>query len=191
MTDPSEPGMSDGKTLYLMLSLPEHVNTMNVSVIKKSLARGCIPVIVSVNMPYKILARVYGREGIDPAMWYVIDAVTNYSGGDTTPDPHVRFITTPSNLTDMGIAITEMLKVIPGTEKCIVFDSVSMLLIHTPTVTASKFLHFVINKLKILDVAGIFLCVEKGLDPVVLSQMTAFVDKIVDFESMDKTAREK
>jgi hypothetical protein len=57
-----------------------------------------------------------------------------------------------------------------------------MLLIHIPLATASKFLHFVVNKLKISEVSDIFLCVENGLDPVILSQITAFVDKIVDFE---------
>ncbi|MFZ0005953.1 MAG: hypothetical protein WAK45_08765, partial [Methanoregula sp.] len=48
--------------------------------------------------------------------------------------------------------------------------------------TASKFLHFVVNKLKISEVSGVFLCVENGLDPVILFQMSAFVDKIVNYE---------
>jgi hypothetical protein len=61
-----------------------------------------------------------------------------------------------------------------------------MLLIHIPSVTAAKFLHFVINKLKLSDVSGIFLCVEKGVDPVILAQITSSVDKIVDFESDKK-----
>lgn len=61
-----------------------------------------------------------------------------------------------------------------------------MLLIHIPTATASKFLHFVVNKLKLSDISGIFLCVEKGLNTVILSQMSAFVDKVVDFESEGK-----
>ena len=172
--------------LYLMLSLPEHINTMNINVIKSILKRGCTPVLVSVNMPYKVLAKVYAKEGIDSQKLYVVDAVTHYSGGATETTPHVRFINSPSNLTDMGIAITDMLKNIPEPDKYIVFDSVSMLLIHSPTVTTSKFLHFVVNKLKINDVSGIFLCVEKGLDPVVLSQMSAFVDKIIDFEPGEK-----
>jgi hypothetical protein len=176
----------DDKALYLMLALPEHINTMNISVIKNIMKRGCTPVVVSVNMPYIVLARVYAKKGIDPQQLYVVDAVTHYSGGATEPNPHVRYISSPANLTDMGIAITDMLTKIPEPDKCIVFDSVSMLLIHSPTVTASKFLHFVVNKLKILNVSGIFLCVDKGLDPVVLSQMSAFVDKILDFETGEK-----
>jgi hypothetical protein len=94
----------------------------------------------------------------------------------------VKYVTNPSNLTDLGIAITELLKQMPPGKKCIMFDSVSMLLIHIPSVTASKFLHYVVNKLQLSEISGIFLCVEKGLDPLILSQMTAFVDHIMDYD---------
>jgi KaiC/GvpD/RAD55 family RecA-like ATPase len=177
--------ITDENLLYLMLSLPERVQAMNIAVIKKMLENGCTPLIITVNQPYKILAKMYAKEGISPGQFYVIDAVTQYSGGTCTPDPRVKYVNNPANLTDLGIAITEFLKQIPETRKCIMFDSVSMLLIHIPTATASKFLHFVVNKLKLSDISGIFLCVDKGLDPVVLSQMSAFVDKIVDFDKLD------
>jgi hypothetical protein len=171
--------------LYLMLSQPERVHAMNIAVIKKIVGNGCTPLIITVNQPYKVLAKMYAKEGIGPQQYYVIDAVTQYSGGTCTPDPRVKYVNNPANLTDLGIAITEFIKLIPDTQKCIIFDSVSMLLIHIPTVTASKFLHFVVNKLKLSDISGIFLCVDKGLDPVILSQMSAFVDKIVDFDKQD------
>ncbi len=168
--------------LYLMLAPPENIHLMNIAVLKKILAQGCTPLIITVNQPYKVLTRTYLREGIDTSKIHVIDAVTQYSGGTGDENPRVKYVNNPSNLTDLGIAITEVLKHMPETKKCIMFDSVSMLLIHIPSVTASKFFHFVVNKLKLSDVSGIFLCVEKGLDPVILSQMTSFVDKIVDFE---------
>jgi KaiC/GvpD/RAD55 family RecA-like ATPase len=177
--------LQDDSLLYLMLAPPDKINAMNLSVLKNILSRNCTPLIITVNQPYKVLAKTYAKEGIDAGKMYVIDAVTQYSGGTCGPAPNVKFISNPSNLTDLGIAITEFLKIIPGEKKCIVFDSVSMLLIHIPAATASKFLHFVINKLKLSDISGIFLCVEKGLDPVILSQMSAFVDKIVDFEKKD------
>ncbi|MDO9325967.1 MAG: hypothetical protein Q7T80_13540 [Methanoregula sp.] len=156
---------------------------MNIEVMKKILARGCTPLIITVNQPVKVLKKIYLREGIDTSRIYVIDAVTQYSGGVCEQSPQVKYVNNPANLTDLGIAITEVLKHMPETNKCILFDSVSMLLIHIPSATASKFFHFVVNKLKLSEVSGIFLCVEKGLDPLILSQMSSFVDKIVDFES--------
>jgi hypothetical protein len=176
-------GGQDDSLLYLMLAPPEMIHSMNVAVIKNILKNNCMPLIITVNQPYKVLIKTYKKEGINPDKIYVIDAVTQYSGGVCEPTPGVKYVNNPANMTDLGIAITESLKLIPDERKCIMFDSVSMLLIHIPTATASKFLHFVVNKLKLSDVSGIFLCVEKGLDPVVLSQMSAFVDKIIDFES--------
>lgn len=173
--------------LYLMLSQPDRIQAMNISVMKKILQSGCTPLIITVNQPQKVLSKIYAKEGIGPEQYYVIDAVTQYSGGACTPGPRVKYVNNPANLTDLGIAITELIKEIPDQKKCIMFDSVSMLLIHIPTATASRFLHFVVNKLRLTDISGIFLCVDKGLDPVVLSQMSAFVDRIVDFDSQDRS----
>lgn len=178
-TSPGEPIES---TLCLLLAQPEKVNDMTVMVMKKILASGCTPLIVTVNKPSKVLNKVYAKEGISPDSYFVIDAVTQYSGGECTPGPRIRYVNNPSNLTDLGIAITEIFKQMPAGKKCILFDSVSMLLIHIPSTTASKFLHFVMNKLKLSDISGIFLCVDKGLDPVILSQMSASVDNILDYE---------
>ena len=173
----------DDSLLYLLLARPESINSMNLEMIKKLQDTHCTPLVITVNQPFKILSKIYMRGGIDPEAVYAVDAVTLYSGGTPEPHPKVRYVNNPGNLTDLGIAITEIIKAMPEGKKCILFDSVSMLLIHIPSVTAAKFLHFVINKLKLEDVSGIFLCIEKGLDPVILSQMSASVDKIVDYES--------
>jgi hypothetical protein len=182
MDAPAETEVPAESMLCLMLAQPEKVNDMNILVMKKIIASSCVPLVITVNKPYKVLVKMYAKEGISPDSYYVIDAVTQYSGGECVPGPMVKYVTNPSNLTDLGIAITEILKHMPAGKKCIMFDSVSMLLIHIPSATASKFLHFVVNKLKLSDISGIFLCVEKGLDPVVLSQMSAFVDHIMDFD---------
>jgi hypothetical protein len=168
--------------LYLMLSPPENIHAMNIAVMKQILEHECTPLIITVNQPFKVLTKTYLKEGIDISKIYVIDTVTQYSGGVCVESPRVKYVNNPSNLTDLGIVISEILPQLPGTKKCIMFDSVSMLLIHIPSATASKFFHFVVNKLKLSDVSGIFLCVEKGLDPVILSQMSSFVDKIIDYD---------
>ena len=182
VADSTTTDSADENLLYLMLAPPEDIHAMNIAVVKKMLGQGCTPLIITVNQPFKVLTKIYTKEGIDSSKFYVIDTVTQYSGGVCEENPRVNYINNPSNLTDLGIAISEVLKQMPDKKKCIMFDSVSMLLIHIPSATASKFFHFVVNKLKLSDVSGIFLCVEKGLDPVILSQMSSFVDMIVDFE---------
>ncbi|PKL58016.1 MAG: hypothetical protein CVV34_04530 [Methanomicrobiales archaeon HGW-Methanomicrobiales-5] len=190
VTDPIPIDTASDSLLYLMLAPPENIHAMNIVVLKKILEHECTPLIITVNQPFKVLTKTYLKEGIDISKIKVIDAVTQYSGGVCAEDPRVKYVNNPANLTDLGIAITEVLKQMPEKKKCIMFDSVSMLLIHIPSATASRFFHFVVNKLKLSDVSGIFLCVEKGLDPVILSQMSSFVDKIVDFESEKPKNRE-
>ena len=185
MDDATAPGGTTESSLCLLLAQPDRVFDLNVLVVKKILESHGVPLVVTVNKPYKVLTRMYAKEGIAPDSYYVIDAVTKYSGGECVPGPRVRYVNMPSNLTDLGIAITELLRQMPAGKKCIMFDSVSMLLIHSPSVTTSKFLHFLVNKLSMEDISGIFLCVEKGLDPVIITQMSAFVDHIVDGDHMD------
>jgi len=179
---------SSKKQLFLMLAEPQQVNGMNIAVIKKMKENKCTPLVITINQPYKILAKNYAKHGIDLDSIFIIDTVTQYSGGMCEPHPHVKYVNNPSNLTDLGIAITEVIKQEPDERFCIMFDSINMLLIHIPSVTASKFLHFVVNKLKLADISGIFFSVEKGLDPVIFSQMSAFVDKIVNYESPDNSS---
>jgi len=170
--------------LYLLLSAPQEINSLNVAVVKKILANGCKPMIISFNQPGMVMAKAYSKEGIDPGMYYVVDAVTHYSGGATTPGPQIRYVKHPADLTGLGIAVTETLKAMPPVHKCILFDSLSLLLIHTPTITASKFLHFLINNLRLAETSGIFLCADTGIDPVILSQMSTFVDRVVTFDKL-------
>ena len=176
---PAHEGTTES-TLCLLLAQADKVYDLNLIVMKKILQSQVVPLVVTVNKPYQVLVKMYAKEGISLDSYYVIDTVTKYSGGECITGCHVRYVNMPSNLTDLGIAITELLKQMPAGKKCIMFDSVSMLLIHSPSVTTSKFLHFLVNKLNLADVSGIFLCVEKGLDPVIIAQMSSFVDHIVD-----------
>jgi len=54
------------------------------------------------------------------------------------------------------------------------------MLIYIPSNNISRFIHFVTSKLRLMDSSGIFLAVDTGLDPLLLSQLTTFVDGIID-----------
>jgi hypothetical protein len=40
----------------------------------------------------------------------------------------------------------------------------------------------VTSKLRLLDSPGVFLAVEKGLDPLLMTQLTTYVDAVIDME---------
>ena len=173
----------DRDKIYLCLSSAERLRENAGSIIKGLLSRGYVVIIVTTNQPYSILKKAYEKDGIDLSKVRFIDAITRYAVGEVPSGvPMVRFTSSPSDLTQLGIAIGDSLKDLSGRKAAILLDSVSTMLIYLPSANLSKFIHFVSSKLKILDMTGIFLAVEDGLDPMLLSQLTTFVDQVVNMD---------
>jgi hypothetical protein len=174
-------GELDQKKIFLILASPGMIRERNIEIIREISALGIHTIVITTNFPYSVLSKLYSQSGIPPGAVSFIDAVTRNSLGKAENIPGiVRYINNPSNLTDMGIAVTEALKDHSGKKVCILYDSVSTMLIYLSSANISKFIHFVTNKLRLMDLSGIFLAVEKGLDPMLMTQMTTFVDTVID-----------
>jgi hypothetical protein len=171
----------DKKQIFLILATPSNIRQRNIELIREISSHGYHTIIVTINFPYNILSKLYAENGVDLTTVSFIDAVTRNSIGTVENIPGVvRFVNNPANLTDLGIAVTEVLKEHSDRKVCILYDSVSTMLIYLSSQNISKFIHFVTNKLRLMDVSGVFLAVEKGLDPMLISQLTTFVDTVVD-----------
>ena len=175
------PSDLEQKKIFLILATPGSIRDRNIEIIKEISGLGIHTVVITVNFPYSILSKLYSQNGIPPESVSFIDAVTRHSIGNAQNIPGVvRYINNPANLTDLGIAVTEVLKEQSGKKVCIMFDSVSTLLIYLSSANISKFIHFVTNKLRLMNISGIFLAVEKGLDPMLMTQLTTFVDNVIE-----------
>ncbi|MGD0080505.1 MAG: hypothetical protein ABSB80_07665 [Methanoregula sp.] len=169
------------KHLFLVLSSPANIRQRNIEIIREISSLGYHTVVVTTNFPYSILSKLYAESGVDLSTVSFIDAVTRHSIGNAENIPGlVRYINNPANLTDLGIAVTGALKENSGKKVCILYDSISTMLIYISSANISKFIHFVTNKLRLMDISGVFLAAEKGLDPMLLSQLTTFVDTVID-----------
>jgi hypothetical protein len=169
------------KHIFLILTLPANIRQRNIELIKEISALGYKTIVITTNFPYSVLTKLYSDNGIDPKKVSFIDTVTRNSIGSIENIPRfVRYVNNPANLTDLGIAVTEVLKENEGEKVCLMFDSVSTMLIYLSSPNISKFIHFITNKLRLMDISGIFLATEKGLDPVFVSQLTTFVDQVID-----------
>jgi hypothetical protein len=176
-----DPQEIEQKKIFLLLSTSAMIRQRNVEIIKEISTLGYHTVVITTNFPYSVLIKLYIQNGVSPDSVSFIDAVTRNSVGNVQDITGVvRYINNPANLTDMGIAVTEVLKEHSGQKVCIMYDSVSTLLIYLSSANISKFIHFVTNKLRLMDVSGIFLAVEKGLDPMLMTQLTTFVDTVID-----------
>jgi hypothetical protein len=167
--------------LCIVLSSASGMKNKNIEVVKAAIDNDYYIIVVTTNQLAGILKKNYGLHGIPEEKIYFVDAVTKYAAGTTvTPMKNCRYISNPGNLTDMGIAIIESIKELEGKKTCLILDSINSMLIYIPSHHITKFIHFVTTKLRIQNLSGIFLIVEKGIDPEVLSQLTTFVDDIID-----------
>ena len=171
--------------LYLIMSSPTEIRNKNIELIEKVLSENYNVLVITTNQPYDILKKNYEKNGILLDRIHFVDTVTKYAmGRDPQPAKNCRFINNPANLTDIGIAVTETLKNLDGKKVCLLFDSVNSMLIYISSQNITKFIHFVTNKLRLLNFTGIFLVVEKGLDPDVLVQLITFVDAVIDVDKI-------
>jgi len=172
----------EDKRIILALSPLKTYRDNTLQMIKQIQKENLQIIVICVNQPASFLMDFYQRNGIDTRHIFFIDAITQYATGAATECPgNCKFIAKPNDLTAMGMAVTSTLKKFEQEKAVIFLDSVNAMLIHSSSADLSKFIHFVISKLRILNIAGILLAVEKGLDPVLLSQLTTFADDLVEF----------
>jgi len=167
--------------IYLIMMSATEIRSKNIELIRVLLAQDKYILVITTNQPYDILRKNYEKNGIETGKVYFIDTVTKYAlGHDHEPVKNCRFITNPADLTAIGIAVTESLNELSGKKVSLLFDSVNSMLIYISSQNITKFIHFVTNRLRLQDFSGIFLAVEKGLDPDILTQLTTFVDEVID-----------
>jgi KaiC/GvpD/RAD55 family RecA-like ATPase len=169
--------------IYLFLASASEIKDKNIELIKELLAKNYYVLVITTNQPYDILKRNYEKGGVDMEKISVVDTVTKYAmGHDHEPVKNCRFVNNPADLTNIGIAVTEALSDLQGKKVSLLFDSVNSVLIYISSQNSTKFIHFITNKLRLKNFSGIFLAVEKGLDPDLLIQLTTFVDKVIEDE---------
>lgn len=167
--------------IFLVLSAATALRENNARIVTEMTEQRYGVIVITTSYPCAVLRGVYTKHGIDLEQISFIDTITAFALGSTpAPDPRCRYVNNPSNLTDIGIAVSELLKQHTDQKTCILIDSVSTMLIYLSSVNISKFIHFVSNKLRLMDVAGIFLAVEKGLDPLLMTQLTTFADSTIE-----------
>lgn len=167
--------------LYLIMASAPDIRSKNIELIKELLAKDYYVLVITTNQPYDILKRNYEKYGISMEKIFVVDIITkNAMGHDHEPVKNCRFVNNPADMTAIGIAVTESLSGLKGKKVSLLFDSVNSMMIYISSQNITKFVHFITNKLRLMNFSGMFLAVQKGLDPDLLTQLTTFVDEVVD-----------
>lgn len=182
-------GLSEEPQIYLVFSNPGDIRECNLSLVKDLTANGINVMIITSNQPAKILEMYYQKNGIDTVKIDIIDMITKYSGGPADSDtPHITYIKHPSDLTSLGILISDKISKSSG-NRFILIDSINSMQIYISSSRLSRFLHYITNHLRLHMISGGFIAIEKGFDPVIRSQLEVLTDNIVTFDELKMSSK--
>ena len=169
--------------IFLIMASATEIRNKNIELIRVLLEKGNDVLVITTNQPYDVLKKYYQMNNIPMEKIFIVDTITKYAmGHDHEPVENCRFVNNPSDMTAIGIAVTEALKELKGRKVSLLFDSINAMLIYISSQNITRFVHFVTSKLRLMGFSGIFLAVEKGIDPDVLVQLSTLVDSIIDFD---------
>jgi hypothetical protein len=171
----------DEKPIILALTSPIKYRENSLSLLREVLNEGFGVIFIAIHQPCTSLREFYARNGVDVTKIFFIDAITRYATGFApAPSSESIYVNSPGDHTAIGIAVTEALKM-PGIGRHVIYiDSINAMLIHSNSINLSRFIHFITSKLRVMNVGGILIAVEKGLDPFLMAQLTGFSDCILD-----------
>jgi hypothetical protein len=165
--------------LSFVLDTEEYLE-INMAILNEVLKQeDVVGVYVTLNRPYSVLTKILEKNNINTDKLYFIDCVTKTLGTENEEKKCI-FLENPQNLTNITIAIEEIMSTVPSKNKSLFVDPLSTLLIYNRGETISKFLHFLTGKIRVLNINGVLLSTEKELDPEFADQLEQFVDKTVD-----------
>jgi hypothetical protein len=130
---------------------------------------------ISFSKPYTTLMAEFKSCGIDTA--FIIDTLTT----SVHQPPKVAdciFIQSPSSLTDISVAVSKVMAEKPQVN--LVLDSLSSLLLYENQYTLIKFLHNLINKVRLANSKLVVLVLRKDAECKLLKDLEMFVDSVID-----------
>ena len=133
---------------------------------------------ISLNKPYYHLIKSFEDNKIDINKLFLIDAVTKASKSDIKKLKNCIFINSISSLTKISISIANALE--SGKFGCLIFDSLSTMLIYHDTATVTKFVHSLIVTARSFKCTTVFTCLKGDEKSPLIKDLGMFVDNIVN-----------
>ena len=151
---------------------------MNTQLLKQYISEKKYPLVyVTVNKPFSTLVEHFQERKIDTSKIFIIDAISPR----TQRAGNAVFVGNPKGLTNISITTTSTLKKLK-TAKVLIFDSISTLLVYNKFEVVKDFIIFITKEMKNLKVTFVMNVIKDKTDKNVLSQLSAFVDEVIDIE---------
>lgn len=123
----------------------------------------------------------------------IVDCVTKQQGAGTTDEDLVRFVSSPVDLTGIGIELSELLRYLYQQRAVkrnrILLHSLSTLLMYSDLQTVFRFLHVFTGRVQSADALGVFIIDNSAHDTQTLSTLKQLFDGVIEVEQTDDGSR--
>ncbi len=139
--------------------------------------RGMGGVYISVTRPYDFVASKMEALSIPSSDVYFIDCISMMAGKThQSGNQNVAFIENPSSLEEVSMYLDKMLAKVRNQKRFIIMDSLSSLLIYNTDKTVKEFTHYLINKVRLDNIEGVILSIEKKEAEELVKTLTPMCD---------------
>lgn len=121
----------------------------------------------------------------------VVDSVTKQQGmPPAEDDPLVRYVSSPVDLTGLGIELSELLQSLyrerGATQNRILLNSLSTLLMYSDLQTIFRFLHVFTGRVQSADALGVFVIDDSAHDTQTISTLKQLFDGVIEVREVDR-----
>jgi len=171
----------DSKVILVSAKSENHtpvVSSMLEVLVKE---RGMGGVYMSITRPYEYIQSTIKTAGVSSDNIFFIDCISLMAGKAQQKTNNVVFVENPSSLEEVSMYLDRMLEKVQGEKKFLFLDSLSSLLIYNNDKSVKEFTHFIINKIRLENITGIILSIEKKEAEDLVKTLTPMCDAEIRF----------
>lgn len=175
-------GMKENAVILISSKSKDHgvvvSNMLDILVNEKDMGG----IYISVSRPYEFIVSMMKEKSISSDDIYFVDCISQMAGkAHDKPDENVVFVENPSSLEEVSLYLDRMLGKVKNEKKFLFLDSLSSLLIYNNDKSVKEFTHFIINKIRLENIAGVILSIEKKEAEDLVRTLTPMCDAEIRF----------
>jgi hypothetical protein len=169
--------LSGFSTVLIITDAEKAVGNMT-EVIDALLKKHDAGIFVTVNHTHKVVEKILSDVGIVTDRLFFIDCISRSVKGPKL-SKGCLYLDSPENLTELGIGVSQGLEYLGDGKKFVYIDSLGTFLLYNSVGTMSRFSHFMVTKICLSDVSGVFLSVEEESEDKLLDELRLFCEKTI------------
>ena len=134
-------------------------------------------VYVTASRPYRFISKEMQKRGVDTSNMLFLDCISAMAG--ECSDEICTYVENPAALEEISMHMSYLLGKIDSDEKFLIIDSISTLLIYNSINSVKEFSMFLINKLRLDNVNGVLVIIEKEAPEDLKQILIAMCDKAI------------